>query len=100
MSFLPKYRAVSNIKKGMFYIAQHPQRVFTNISTTVYSQVHLYSFKQLSELGPSWRDENTQSSKRYSKGESNPGSLDCESGILPLSYRAPLMCYDYIMIIL
>ena len=23
------------------------------------------------------------------KGESNPGSLDCESGILPLSYRAP-----------
>ena len=24
-----------------------------------------------------------------SKGDSNPGSLDCESGILPLSYRAP-----------
>ena len=23
-----------------------------------------------------------------SKGDSNPGSLDCESGILPLSYRA------------
>ena len=23
------------------------------------------------------------------KGDSNPGSLDCESGILPLSYRAP-----------
>ena len=22
------------------------------------------------------------------KGDSNPGSLDCESGILPLSYRA------------
>ena len=24
-----------------------------------------------------------------SKGDSNPGSLDCESGILPLSYGAP-----------
>ena len=24
-----------------------------------------------------------------SKGNANPGSLDCESGILPLSYRAP-----------
>ena len=24
------------------------------------------------------------------KGDSNLGSLDCESGILPLSYRAPL----------
>ena len=23
------------------------------------------------------------------KGDSNTGSLDCESGILPLSYRAP-----------
>ena len=23
------------------------------------------------------------------KGDSNPGSLDCESGILPLSHRAP-----------
>ena len=23
------------------------------------------------------------------KGDSNPGSLDCESGVLPLSYRAP-----------
>ena len=26
-----------------------------------------------------------------SKGDSNPGSLDCESGILPLSYRAPFI---------
>ena len=24
-----------------------------------------------------------------SKGDSNPGSPDCEFGILPLSYRAP-----------
>ena len=26
------------------------------------------------------------------KGASNPGSLDCESGILPLSYRAVVRC--------
>ena len=26
------------------------------------------------------------------KGDSNPGSHDYESGILPLSYRAPQMC--------
>ena len=28
-----------------------------------------------------------------SKGHSNPGSFDCESGILPLSYRAPQKLY-------
>ena len=35
-----------------------------------------------------------------SKGDSNPGSLDCESGILPLSYRAPrklLLLYEMLM---
>ena len=30
-----------------------------------------------------------------SKGDSNPGSLPCESGILPLSYRAP---QNYILV--
>ena len=28
--------------------------------------------------------------RNCSKGDSNPGSLDCESDILPLSYRASL----------
>ena len=27
--------------------------------------------------------------QNVAKGDSNPGSLDCESHILPLSYRAP-----------
>ena len=27
-----------------------------------------------------------------SNGDSNPGSLDCESGVLTLSYRAPVTC--------
>ena len=32
------------------------------------------------------------------KGDSNPGSLDCESGVLPLSHRAPKFNLDYIRI--
>ena len=33
-----------------------------------------------------------------SKGNSNPGSLDCESGILPLNYRAPHKIVPYILV--
>ena len=43
-----------------------------------------YSFIQLSR-----QNETAQTLKRQQRGDSNPGSLDCESGILPLSYRAP-----------
>ena len=35
-----------------------------------------------------------------SKGDSNPGSLDCESGILPLSCRAPYQVYLFLLIYL
>ena len=27
--------------------------------------------------------------RTIAKGDSNPGSLDCESGVLPLSYHVP-----------
>ena len=37
-----------------------------------------YSFKQLCELGWRGENENGQALKR-SKGDSNPGSLDCET---------------------
>ena len=47
-----------------------------------------YSFIQLSRLRRREVKENAQTSKRYQR-DSNPGSLDCESGILPLSHRAP-----------
>ena len=33
-----------------------------------------------------------------SKGDSSPGSLDCESGVLPLSYRAPHDTSYYIIL--
>ena len=48
-----------------------------------------YSFIHLSELGHYGENENAKSSKRQQREDSNPGSLDCESGILPLSYHAP-----------
>ena len=48
-----------------------------------------YSFIQLSQLGPQWRERKCPISETVAKQDSNPGSLDCESGILPLSYRAP-----------
>ena len=47
-----------------------------------------YSFIQLSQLGRQW-GEKCPIFETVGKGDSNPGSLDCESGILPLSYRAP-----------
>ena len=46
-----------------------------------------YSFIHLSELGCRRENANAQTSKQEQRGDSNPGSLDCESGILPLSYR-------------
>ena len=49
-----------------------------------------YSFIQLSELGRRRENENAQTSKR-SQIDSNPDSIDCESGILSLSHRAPQM---------
>ena len=52
-----------------------------------------YSFIQLSQLGPQWRERKCPIFETVAKGDSNPGSLDCESGILPLSYRAPLNAY-------
>ena len=55
------------------------------MSTTVYSQV----FIQLSQLERQWRERKCPVFETVAKGYSNPGSLDCESGILPLSYRAP-----------
>ena len=37
--------------------------------------------------GVSEENENAQTSKGYQRAKSTPGSLDCESDMLPLSYR-------------
>ena len=49
-----------------------------------------HSFIQLSQLGRQWRERKCPIFETVAKGDSNPFSLYCESGILPLSYRAPL----------
>ena len=50
-----------------------------------------YSFIQLSQLGCQWRERKCPIFEMVEKRDSNPDSLDCESGILPLSHRAPLV---------
>ena len=39
--------------------------------------------------GHQWRERKCPIFETVTKRDSNPGSLDCESGILPLSYHAP-----------
>ena len=36
-----------------------------------------------------WRERKCPIFETVAKGDSNQGSLECDSGILPLSYRAP-----------
>ena len=46
-----------------------------------------YSCIQLSQQGRQWSERKCPTFETVAMGDSNPGSLDCESGILPLSYR-------------
>ena len=60
-----------------------------------------YSFIQLSEQGRQWRERKCPIFETVTKRDSNLGSqsgVDCESGILPLSYRAPHPPNRYICI--
>ena len=52
-----------------------------------------YSFTKLSQLGRQWRERKCPIFETAAKGDSNPGSLDCEPGILPLSHRAPQIIF-------
>ena len=54
-----------------------------------------YSFIQASQLGRQWRERKCPIFETVEKGDSNPGSLDGESGVLPLSYRAPRYMRQY-----
>ena len=42
------------------------------------------------QLGRQWRERKCPIFEMVPKGDSNLGSLDCESSVLPLNYRAPL----------
>ena len=61
--------------------SNYARRLFTHISTTIYTQVLIV---QLSELGRREENENAKALKRLRRGF-EPGSLDSESGILPRS---------------
>ena len=67
--------------------SNYAHRLNTHISTTVYSQVPIYTVKS---TGASMERTKKPKLRNSSKGDSNPGSHDCESGILPLSYHTPV----------
>ena len=50
-----------------------------------------YSFVQLSQLGRQWRELKCQHFETVAKGDSNSGTLDRESGILPRSTQYMLI---------
>ena len=70
-------------------LARQQLRAKTKSLTFPPLSIARYSFIQLSRQGRQWRERKMPNLRNGSKGDSNPGSLDCESGILPLSYCAP-----------
>ena len=70
-------------------LAMQQLRATTKSLTFPPRSIARYLFIQLSQLGRQWRERKCPIFERVAKGDSNPGSLDCESGILPLSYRSP-----------
>ena len=76
-------------------LARQQLRTKTKSLTFPPLSIARYSFI-LSQLGHQWRERKCQIFETVAKGDSNPGSLDCESGVLPLSYRAPFMkCMNF-----
>ena len=71
-------------------LAMQQLRATTKSLTFPPLSIARYSCIQLSRQGRQWREGKCPIFQTVAKGDSNPGSLDCESGILPLSYRAPL----------
>ena len=72
-------------------LAMQQLRATTKSLTFPPLSIARYSFIQLSRQGRQWREGKCPIFQTVAKEDSNPGSLDCESGILPLSYRAPLL---------
>ena len=70
-------------------LAMQQLRATTKSLTFPPLSIARYSFIQLIQQGRQWREGKCPIFQTVAKGNSNPGLLDCESGILPLSYRAP-----------
>ena len=70
-------------------LAMQQLRAMTKSLTCPPLSIARYSFIQLSEQGRQWRERKCPIFETVTKGDSNLGSLHCESGFLPLSYCAP-----------
>ena len=78
----------TRLLREVFQLARinYTRILFTHISPAVYMvYIARYSFIQLSRLRHRRENKNAQTSKQKQSEDSNPGSPDCESGILPLS---------------
>ena len=70
-------------------LARQQLRAKTKSLTFPPLSIARYSFIQLSQQGCQWSERKCPIFETVPKGDSNPGSHDCESGILPLRFRAP-----------
>ena len=88
----PVHSDTNSASPGSILAAQQ-LRATTKSLTFPPLSIARYSFIQPSQLGRQSRERKFPPNLRNgSKEDSNPGSFDCESGILPLSYRPPCLC--------
>ena len=80
----PVHSGTNSASPGSILVRQQ-LRAKTKSLTCPPLSIARYSFIQLSQLGPQRRERKCPIFETVAKGDSNPGSLDCESGILPLS---------------
>ena len=74
------------LREAFYPCSNYARRLFTHICTAVCSQVLIYTAEWTYY---SWIERKCPNFETVATEVSNPGSLDCESGILPQSYRAP-----------
>ena len=84
----PVHSDTNSASPGSIIVMQQ-LRATTKSLTCPPLSIARYSFIQLSQQGRQWRERKCPNFDTVAKQDSNPGSLDCKSGILPLSYRAP-----------
>ena len=77
----------SNSASSGSILARQQLRAKTKSLTFPPLSIARYSFIQ-SQQGPQWIERKCPIFEMVAEGDSNPGSLDFESGVLPLSYHA------------
>ena len=85
----------TNLASPRSILARQQLRAKTKSLTFPPLSIARYLFIQLSEQGRQWRERKYPIFETVANGDSNRGSLDCESGILPLSYRSVCPVFVY-----